>query len=58
VEGNERVGIVPVPTGLGMTVNNSDVRITFVEQGIRECHTNGAASYDEVISFHYYSVPN
>ena len=55
---DEGVGIVPVPAGLGVPVDNRDVRIAFVEQGIGKGHTHGAAAYDEVIGFHCCSVPS
>jgi hypothetical protein len=46
---DERVGIVPMATGLGMLVHDGDVRIALLEQRIGKRQASRASADDEVV---------
>ena len=49
MQGDERIGIVPVPAGLAIAVDDSNVCIGLVEQRVGKREPGGAAADDEVV---------
>ena len=49
VQRDKRIGIVPVAAGLAVPVDQRDVRVGLVDQGIDEGQAGGAAADDQVV---------
>ena len=56
MKSDERVGVIPVPTGLVVFVDDQNARIGFGEDSIGKCHAHSTTANYEIIGREFLHV--